>query len=160
MAAESELSGNLKWGVGIGAAMATVYSLFVLGLSVLNGSTYWPEYRTSTWMIIAGYYVAGLGGGAVVGAIRPLTRWRIGTFFVGWIGGSIAYGAIAVATGLQRDAPWWLALIPGAGFGGLALVLQDQARAPTAARARPRLVFLVVGIIAALMLIADIAGWW
>lgn len=43
------------------------------------------KYGTSLFALIMGYVVAGVASGAVVGALLPFARWRIGAAFVGII---------------------------------------------------------------------------
>ena len=77
--------------------MATAFSVYVLLLTLLRGSARFETYGMTTWGIIATYYGAGLAVGALVGVLRPLTRWALGAVMVGAVGGICVYGAIAYA---------------------------------------------------------------
>ena len=149
---------NVRWGLRWGLLFATAFSLWVLAASLLRGSFDWPQYGTTTWGVVAAYYVAALIGGTAVGILRPLSNWRIGTFVLGWIVGSLVYGAVAVVTGIAKGGPWWLATILGLPAGGIALVTQDEDRGDT--ETSWRFITIVVGVGTVLVLLMYLAGWW
>jgi len=152
---------NFRWAFSWGRWYAILFSAWVLVLSAVRASVLWPEYGTTTWGIIAGYWIAAVLGSFVVGLLRPLTGSRFGAFIVGWIGGTIVYGSVGVATGLQRDAPWWLATIPGCLVGGgLAVVWRDQANYGRNATTNWRFVAIIVSIALIVLMAMKAAHWW
>ena len=91
---------NVEWGVAWGVGMATVFSLFVLALAALRGSTAYPQYGDlTTWSLIATYFAVGLPAGAVAGALRPLLRWRAGAALVGYLVAVVVYGGAGLGLG-------------------------------------------------------------
>jgi hypothetical protein len=79
---------NLLWGLWFGLSFATIFSLIVLALSALRGSTEFEELDTSAWHIIGLYYATGFGGGLLAGGMRPLLRYRAGAVALGTVVGS------------------------------------------------------------------------
>jgi hypothetical protein len=149
---------GIRQGLAVGLVGATMLAAYVGVISLLRGSARWPQYgNISTWAIIAAYYVAGTIGGAVVGALRPLSRWRLGQFARGWIGGTIVYASLGLPMGFGAGITFALASVLGLATGGLALVIKDD---------EPRDSFRwwfvgpLVGIAAVLALIMKLAAWW
>lgn len=99
--AKRSLARDLWWGIGWGAGLAAWYSLLVLGLALLRGSTEYPQYGLTTWRIIGLYWFLGLAAGAVTGLLRPLCEFELGAGLVGWAAGAAVYGGI----GLAMDGP-------------------------------------------------------
>jgi hypothetical protein len=149
---------DIGWGVRQGLILASGYSLWVLLLSVVRGSTSWPQYHTTAWVIIGGYFLVGLTGGALVGALLPVTAWRVGTFVVGWMAGTVIYGGLGFVMGHLHD--WWLGTIPGLAIGGLAVVKQDQERLGAELKTRWSLVAVLVALGTLLAVLMHLAGWW
>ena len=133
--------------------IATVLSAYVLLVSILRGSFYWPRYGMSAAQIIGAYYAGGLAAGGAIGALWPLTRSQMGSGLVGAIGGTLVYGAVAVAMGHAREA--WLALIPGVlGGGGLAVVWWGEAHPDRVRQARKRSILAILSVGAVLIVLA------
>jgi hypothetical protein len=151
---------NIRWGLGWALALATGFSLWVGLLSFARRSVHWPNLGMTTWGIIGGYYLAALLAGPVVGVLRPLTQRRVGTFFIGWVAGTIAYAAVGFVMPISRDLPWWFSAVPGLGMDGVALVLQDDERYGGRAKPNPRFIAGVLLVGAALALLMLAAGWW
>ena len=63
--------------------MAFLFSVVVLVLYLFEGSRRFDANRTSITMVIVSYFLGGLAGGVVVGALLPLTRWLLGSALVG-----------------------------------------------------------------------------
>jgi len=149
---------NIRWGLRWSLWFATAFSAWVVVLSLARRSVDWPEYGMTTWSIVGGYYLAAGIAGSVVGALRPMTRWRLGTFFLGWIGGTLVYTAIGFLMDGLKDVPWWIGAIPGLAFGGLALVMEDRDQGHT--EANWRFIAVVVAIGAVLAVWMKLLGWW
>ncbi len=159
MTSGQDVRDNLRWALGWGLVFATAFSVWVLVLSVLNLSTHWPGLGLSTWEIIGAYYLAAVLGGTMVGLLRPLTRWRLGSFVVGSVGGTIVYGAIGVAMGIAQKEPWPVTIIL-AGIlgvlvgGGLAVVWHDSDRPAAAPHDQRRTILKLLGAGAVLAVLA------
>ena len=112
------LGANLRWGVAIGVVGAFGFSLLALVLAMLRGSTSYPQYGMSTWSVIGSYFAVGLPAGAIIGALRPLLRWRAGAALVGYFAAVVVYGGV----GLIMNGPTIETLGVGAilGLGGAA----------------------------------------
>lgn len=94
-----EFSVNVRWGIGQGAAFAAIASVVV----TLSQVSQWHVYAAHIWLVLATYFFAGIGAGAVVGALRPFTRHLIGAMLVGIVAAvpfAIALGAVAGSTAL------------------------------------------------------------
>jgi len=118
---------DLHWGLGWAWGFAAACSAWVLVMSIFRRSLEWSEYNTTTFAIVGTYAVAGTGAGVLLGVLRPLTTRRWGAFLVGWLVGTLVYASVMVPMGLGREAPWWLALVPGLLVGGgLAVVWYDE----------------------------------
>ncbi len=109
---------NLGWGIGMAVTLATVLSLWVLLLSLLRGSTQFDRYGMTAWEIIGAYFIAAGLVGALIGLLRPITRWRVGAIVLGILGGAISYSVIGVAMDGWEGFQWWIAAGPGAFVGG------------------------------------------
>lgn len=73
--------------------------------------------------ILAAYWVGALLCGAALGVLRPITRTRLGAFFLGWLVASVAYGSAVL---LLPDAEWWIAPFLGLVGGGMGVVWHDE----------------------------------
>jgi hypothetical protein len=143
---ESNVYRNVKRSVAVALIAATAFSAYVLVLSLLRGSLYWPKYEMTTGQIVAGYFGAAIVAGPVVGLLWPLTRWQSGAAVVGTLGGTIIYGAIGVAMGHAREA-WFIGLIPGVLIGGgLAAVWWSDAHPDSVRKDRTRSVAILLGV--------------
>jgi hypothetical protein len=149
---------NVWWGLRWGLYFATFFSFVGLIGSVVSGRWYYPEYHMSSLGIIGVYFASGLAGGTAVGIMRPLTRWRLGTFFLGWITATLVGLLIGLAGGLFTRMPWWVICIPAAPFGGLALVMRDKSRDET--QSSGRFIAVVVGVGAVFALLMKLLHWW
>jgi hypothetical protein len=96
---------NLRWGVLSGIAFATLTSLWVGGLAILRGSVRFETYGLTIWQIMAVYFAGGVAGGAVVGLLRPVTKYRLGAALVGLV--AAVPLAFAVEIALQGSPSHW-----------------------------------------------------
>src|SRR4051812_38050107 len=88
---------NIKTGIACGCTMASMYALYAIGLYLFRGPTPFEAIGAGFGAVIAAYFGAGIMGGAVVGALFPLTRSRIGATVVGVIAGFFVYLSLAIA---------------------------------------------------------------
>jgi hypothetical protein len=96
--------------------MAAVFSLLVLALAALRGSTAYPQYGgMTTWSIIATYFAVGLPAGAMAGALRPLLRWRAGAALVGYLVAAVVYGGAGLGMGYAPGRVLLVAALCGLG---------------------------------------------
>jgi hypothetical protein len=148
-----ELEANVRSTVRAALFFATFYSVYVLMVALLRRSFTFPQYHTSAAVIIAGYYVAALVTGTIVGVLWPLTRTAWGSFLVGSIGGTMTYGSIALI--VVREGPLWLMLIPGVIVGGgIALVWHSKEHPDPRGHRQGRTILLILGVGLVLILLA------
>ena len=74
---------NILWGIRYGLAAAVLYSILVSIQYILVGSRSLEGRGVTLLSTIVVYFVGGIAGGALVGVLRPLTRWRLGSAVVG-----------------------------------------------------------------------------
>ena len=87
--------------------MAAVFSCYVAIIAVARGSTHYDQYDLSLGAIIVTYFVGGVAGGAVVGVLRPLTKYFVGAALVGLVAALPLAMAVGVAT--HGDPRHWSA---------------------------------------------------
>jgi hypothetical protein len=150
----AENCAHIKRTLGIALGMATAFSCWVVLLSVLRGSTVWDEYHATTFQIIAGYYGGAFAAGIAVGCLWSLTQGRAGAMFVGAIGGTVVYAAVAFAGRFGSDAIL-MAPIPGTMCGGaLAYQLWTEAHPNQTDHTARRLTILAGSVITLLIIVA------
>ena len=99
----SDTKSNVLQGVGVGAVMATLYSLFVLVVFLVSGSDAFDKYETSLPIVVVTYYASGILGGATIGAFLPMAKHFLGRIVLGIIGGLIVFFCIVMA----MEGPFW-----------------------------------------------------
>lgn len=90
---------NLRWGIAQGASFAAIASITVSVFEIPQ----WHIYGPHLWVVVGTYFAAGVGAGAVVGVLRPLTRHLIGALVIG----IIAAVPVAIAVSLAASSPKW-----------------------------------------------------
>ena len=115
---------DLKWALIWALSMASVLSLWVLFLAIVQGSlvfekrTEYLNVRLTAGEIIRAYFGVALVGGLVLGWLRPWTRQHAGAVVVGMLVGIMVYAGV----GLTFAAPDWdlllMGLIAGVPVGG------------------------------------------
>ena len=100
---------NLRWGVAAGLFFAALYSLYVTLLYLIRGPDPFDANETTLGQVIAVYFAGGIAGGAIVGVLRPLAKWRIGAAVVGVVAAVPVFLGIALSlegglSGLDRGA--------------------------------------------------------
>jgi MFS family permease len=111
------VGGNIIWGVGMGLAIAALFSLLVTVLFLARPHRLMEEHAVSLGALILTYFIGGLGGGFIVGLMRPLSRWRAGSVATGIVSATFVYGAIGAAMygpiTRWREEHWIVAIVPG-----------------------------------------------
>jgi hypothetical protein len=95
---------NLGWGALWGLMFGLIYVLILGVLFALQGPEMFRPYDTTFTEVATLYLMGGVGGGLIVGLLRPLLRRRWGAALVGIL------AAIPVGLGFQMmrigSAPW------------------------------------------------------
>ena len=76
---------NLKWGILRGLFLGSVYSAYVLLVYLIRGADAFSALGLTLGTLVAAYLGGGVVSGAVVGALRPLTKSHAGCIFVGTV---------------------------------------------------------------------------
>jgi hypothetical protein len=103
-----DLSRNLRVGVALGLAFACCYAVYVLVLWLLRGAEPFREAGTTLAFVVASYFGAGLGSGAIVGLLLPLGRSRIGAALVGLFAAVPAFFAFGMAA--EPGSAWFTSM--------------------------------------------------
>jgi hypothetical protein len=99
----------------------------VLVLAALRRSTTFVALGMTLWGVLLTYWIGAILAGLLLGALKPLTKYRAGAFAVGTLVGLAVYGTAMLALPEAHDAPWWLVLIPAVLVGGgLGVVFYDD----------------------------------
>jgi hypothetical protein len=114
-----------KWGLRLGLSFATLYSVFVVGLFVVQGDQPFLSKGISLSSVVVAYYAGGALAGVIVGLLRPLAGTRIGAIVVGVISFfviSAGIGVVLFGWMFRWGSDEWLtvltmALIFGSFFG-------------------------------------------
>jgi hypothetical protein len=95
---------NLIWGVRWGLAFAAVFILWALLLLVSRGTAAFEANDATPLAVVGSYLFGGIGAGAVVGLLRPLTRRKAGSTVVGIVAMFPVFLGIRVAD--KGFSPW------------------------------------------------------
>jgi hypothetical protein len=87
---------RIKSSVLIGLAFACIYSLYVCGLYLLEGSRPFDRLHTTLGIVVLMYFSGGIAAGVTVGLLQPLARSRAGAIFVGIIAAFFVFLGIGV----------------------------------------------------------------
>jgi hypothetical protein len=93
---------NIRLGLFVGLALATVYSAWALGLFLLSGEEPFAKNQTSLFAVLLTYYTAGAVGGALLGSLLPLSRSFLGRFVLGIVGPFVFFLCV-----VARQGPFW-----------------------------------------------------
>lgn len=94
---------NVRGGVVTGLIYATGYSIFVAVIYLLGGARGAEKSGLTIFSVLLTYYAAGVLGGATVGALLPLTRWRVGRAAVSVAAAFVVFFCI----GITSSGPFW-----------------------------------------------------
>jgi hypothetical protein len=114
---------NVAYGVTFGLGLATIYSLWALGVFLVAGSRSFARVDTTLGAAVIAYYSAGLLGGVLAGLMLPLGRFLFGAVVLGILVGTVFFFCIEVATSgpfwQWTSTNWKAVLALGAIVGGL-----------------------------------------
>lgn len=114
----SSLSERLRWAFGRVFVVASGFTVIALLIAFASGSPKDIKYGVSVWAIVAGYWLAAVLCGLLLGVLQPYTRYRGGAFAVGALIGCAIYGTAALALPAELAGYWWLAIVMGTVMGG------------------------------------------
>lgn len=113
----AEAGMRARAGARYGAIFAALYSVYALGLYLLRGAEPFRRDGTTIGAVILAYVFGGVVAGAVVGALQPLIRFRVGAMLVFGIAAFFVFAGIGVAADGLRRIDWLNCVILGAAFG-------------------------------------------
>ena len=93
----------VRFGVLAGICVATLLSLWALLMLAVGGREAFEKKGTTPLAVILSYYAAGIIGGAIVGAMAPLTRWLPGRILAAVCTAFVSTFCIGVAV---HGPPW------------------------------------------------------
>jgi hypothetical protein len=111
---------RVRQGVLFGMAMAVFYSVFVSGIYLVRGPDYLDSYDAALWQVIGSYFAGGILAGAIVGALQPLVRFRVGAMIVFSLAAFFVFACIVVADkgSFQfTGEDWFATIVCGVLFG-------------------------------------------
>lgn len=74
---------DIQWGLSWGAALASLFALYVIVLFLLRGSEPFDGLGVSLSAVLSVYFFGGLAGGAVVGLLRPMATSCFASMAIG-----------------------------------------------------------------------------
>jgi len=108
---------RLRKGIWFGFVIACFYSLYAVGLYLLRGTQPFEAHGITLGTTLAAYYVGGIVAGGIIGALLPLTRFRIGAMFIYSLAAFFVFLSIAVAADGVRNIDWIGCVILATVFG-------------------------------------------
>lgn len=84
---------NIKWGVQRGLTLALGYIMWCGAIYLLSGTRAFERLNVSFLALAIFYVLTGLVVGAVIGLLRPLSRWTVGAYLTGLVAAIIIVGA-------------------------------------------------------------------
>jgi hypothetical protein len=94
---------RIKQCVTLGLGFACLYSLYVVGLYLIQGPEPFRRLGTTLGVVIGTYFFGGISAGVVVGVLQPVARWLPGAIGIGIVGAFfVFFGILVAADGL----PW------------------------------------------------------
>ena len=91
------------WGVRYGLAFAALFMAWAVFVRIVGGADAFGEKGTTLLTVLALYLFGGVAAGGIVGLLRPIARWRIGSAIVGIICAEVIYGAGWIALNGPRE---------------------------------------------------------
>lgn len=73
------------WGIRWGALFGIAFVAIAVVIDVLSGSSAFESHHTTFGKTAASYVSGGMAAGLVVGLMQPITRWKAGAAFVGFV---------------------------------------------------------------------------
>jgi hypothetical protein len=119
---EKPLLERARLGILAGLGYAAVYSLVAVAVFRFKDPADLAKLHASLMQVVFAYVAGAVVGGALVGALLPITRWAPGAFLVG-TAGTLPFFLMASLL-IASDAPWFpdqlvMALIASMLLGGL-----------------------------------------
>ena len=95
---------NILWGVKIGAGFGLLYCVAALVIFALQGTEPFEHNDVELPSVLVLYLSSGIVAGAIVGALRPLTRTKAGAMLVGVVAVTpLAFGIGTMLYGLPNS---------------------------------------------------------
>src|SRR6185503_11295964 len=123
---------RIRTWVILGFAVGCLYVMYVLVLYGLRGAATFDRVGVRLPALVVAYLGCGMAGGAIIGALQPLTRQTFGLFFVAMV------AAFAVVSGVGMsmygfvtrwsNENWLQMLISAVLIGGFSAVLLRAVR--------------------------------
>ena len=79
----SDVKRNMRWGAGAGFLLGCVYSVIALVIHATKGREPFEANDASLASVLFVYLGGGVVGGAIIGLLRPLAKWRFGAVIMG-----------------------------------------------------------------------------
>lgn len=105
---------NMRWGAALGLGCSVIFVTYIAILRVVRGPHAFTQYGVTFKTTVLIYVVGGLGGGMILGLVRPLTRRRSGGILTGILIATFAYGAVGIGLDgwvTRWDVGNWVALL-------------------------------------------------
>ena len=112
-----DLVNRLRLGAWYGFIFACLYGLYAVGLYILRGPAPFSHDGTTLGAALIAYFAGGVVAGGIIGALQPLSRFRIGAMFVYGIAAFFVFVSIAIAADGVHNIDWLGCVIGGAVFG-------------------------------------------
>ena len=107
-----------RWGLSFGLGAAVVYSIIAIIVAIGQGQIYFARYGVTLLQVVATYFIAGAACGLALAFLYPLASHRWGSFVLGFLLGTIVYGAVGIALVGFHPLALGIAVVPGLLVGG------------------------------------------
>lgn len=118
----ARIGSNLLWGGSIGAGVGLILCAIATVQRIARGPQFIESYGIGFGPLLACYEGGCTAAGLLVGAARPLLRWRLGGILVGMVSGTVAAGALGLGISGPIQAwgsdAWTAVLVMGVLGGG------------------------------------------
>lgn len=96
---------NLLWGGSIGAGVGLILCAIATVQRIARGPQFIEGFGIGFGPLLACYEAGCTAAGILVGAARPLLRWRLAAIVVGMLSGTVAAGALGL--GISGPVQVW-----------------------------------------------------
>jgi O-antigen/teichoic acid export membrane protein len=104
MRTRTEWLADVRWAIRWTMPVAIVFSAYAVAQRLIAGAGSFDQYHMTVGSLVAVYLCGGAVTGAIVGFLRPLVRYPVGAFFVGFVA---AFPVMLVLWMFVRDRrPW------------------------------------------------------
>ncbi len=111
-----------------GVTMAGFYCVYVLALYLARGNTPFERVGYSLPTLMGLYVFGGVAGGAIVGVLLPLAKWRLGASLIGALAGLPLGFALYLTSGDYSTTSLALSLVTVTLIGGMIGMLVPRRR--------------------------------